>query len=180
MSIARRTRANTAPLGPSCSTRQHGASKRTEVVGCFAFMRRPVIYLTCNLLHPSLQPRGFSAPYRTPSHHPYDHAPEPLTIVDSLYWARQRHLGVWRQRGDHRELGRQEYQRPLRRQAAAEPALTSSLACQPRVARPMCPPNPHITSHQEAYQSMHPLQASTTVPSSCQATGCRSVVEILP
>ena len=50
----------------------------------------------------------------------------------------------------------------------------------PHVARPMCPPNTHITSHQEAYQFMHPLQASTTVPSSCQATRCRSVVEILP
>lgn len=139
MSIARRTRANTAPLGPSCSTRQHGASKRTEVVGCFAFMRRPVIYFTCNLLHPSLQPRGFSAPCRTPSHHPYDHAPEPLTIVDSLYWARQRHLGVWRQRGDHQELGRhQENQRPLRRQA--EPALTSSVSLPTLASRARCVP----------------------------------------
>ena len=125
---------HTPPVSVCVCGRQR-ASKWTEVAGCFACMRRPVISLACNLLHPSCN-LAFWAPRRTPS---IDHAPEPLTIVDSLYWARQRHLGVWRQRGDHQELGRhQENQRPLRRQA--EPALTSSVSLPTLASRARCVP----------------------------------------
>ena len=128
----------------------------------------------------SLQPGGFSAPCRTPS----------MLRSLLLLWAActGRVSATWvcggsveiteSWDGTKRINGHCEG-KPQPNLPSPYPHLEREPA-NPRVARPMCPLNPHITSHQEASQCMHPLQASSTVPSSCQATGCRSVVEILP